>query len=303
MIAISNWILGYVYFALGEFTSALTHLEQTIAFYHPQKHHHSMIVLRGSDSGTSALAYAACCLWCLGYPDQAFQRSQEALRLAQEQGHPFSLADVLCYGGCLFNALRRDSQAHVIHAQQLVDLAIENRFQGWIGSARMYLGQALIAQGQLPAGESQIKTGMKHHKTIGGRVNLSEQYISLAQGQAMRGQFARAIKTLEQGFDFIEETDECYFEAEFYRLKGELLLMQGDEAGAEVSLQTAIEVARQQNAKSWELRAATDLARLWQAQGKSEKARQLLEPVYNWFTEGFDTTDLIAARKLLNTLA
>jgi tetratricopeptide (TPR) repeat protein len=303
MVAISNWILGYVSFALGEFNTALTHLEQTIDFYDHQKHHHSMIVMRGSDSGTSALAYSACCLWCLGFPEQALQRSEEALRLAQEQRHPFSLSDVLCYAGCLFNVLRRDSQALKISAQNLVDLAIENRFQGWIGSAHMYQGQALMMQGKFQEGEAQIHTGMRHHESIGGRVNLSDQYNSLAKGQAETGRIKQAMKTLEQGHDFIEETDERYYEAELNRLKGELLLMQGDDSGGEASLRKAIEVARRQKAKSWELRATTDLARLWQAQGKTEAAREQLSPVYEWFTEGFDTPDLIAARSLLEWLA
>jgi DNA-binding SARP family transcriptional activator/predicted ATPase len=303
MEAISNWILGYVSFALGDFTTARTHLEQTMAFYDPQKHHHSMIVLRGSDSGTSAMAYQACCLWCLGFPEQALKYSQESLRLAEEQGHPFSLADALCYGGCMFNALRRDSQALNIYKKKLVDLALENRFQGWIGSARMYRGQALIMQGQIQEGETQILTGMNHHESIGGRVNFSDQYCFLAQGQAKTGDFKQAKKTLEQGYNFIEETDERYYEAELYRLKGEVLLMQGDKVEAEASLHKAIIVARRQNAKSWELRAATDLARLWQTEERKDEAHALLAPVYEWFTEGFDTPDLIAARTLLEELS
>ena len=144
---------------------------------------------------------------------------------------------------------------------------------------------------------------MKHHESIGGKVNLSDQYKPLAMGQAETGQFERAMKTLEQGFDFIEETDERYYEAELNRLKGELLLMQGDEVGAEASLRKAIEVARRQKAKSWELRAATDMARLWQTEGRTDEAYELLAPIYDWFTEGFDTPDLIAAQALLEELS
>ena len=108
---------------------------------------------------------------------------------------------------------------------------------------------------------------------------------------------------LRKPFDFIEETDERYYEAELYRLKGEVLLMQGDKVEAEASLHKAIIVARRQKAKSWELRAATDLARLWGSQGKTEEAHALLAPVYDWFTEGFDTPDLITAKELLEELS
>ena len=126
-------------------------------------------------------------------------------------------------------------------------------------------------QGQVQEGENQILTGMNHHESIGGRVNFSDQYCSLAQGQAKTGDFKQAKKTLEQGYDFIEETDERYYEAELYRLKGEVLLMQGDKVEAEASLHKAIIVARRQKAKSWELRAATDLARLWGLAGKARE--------------------------------
>jgi predicted ATPase len=108
LVALGHWYLGFILFGLGEYTTALGHLERVIAFYNPERHHRSLVVLSVADAGLSALAYAACCLWCLGYPEQALKRSQEALTLARELDHAFSLADVLCYGGCMFNAMRRD---------------------------------------------------------------------------------------------------------------------------------------------------------------------------------------------------
>jgi adenylate cyclase len=302
LVAISNWYLGFVSFALGEFNNALGHLKQTTAYYDPQQHHNPMVVLRGSDVGTSAMTYVACSMWCLGYPDQASKYSQEALALARAQGHPFSLIDVLSYGGCHFNGIRREARELKKYAEQMVEMASEKSFHGWIGMANMFHGVALILLGQLLEGEAQIRFGMTHHMSIGDRCYLSGPYGYLAEGQAKAGRLDQALATLKTAFTHVEETDERYFEAELYRLRGEFLLRQGDEAAAEASLLKALEVARHQKAKSWELRAATDLARLWQTQGKSGEAYELLAPVYDWFTEGFDTPDLIKAKALLEEL-
>jgi predicted ATPase len=133
LVALGHWHLGVVLFGLGEYTTALGHLEQVIAFYNPEQHHRSLVVLSVADPGLSALAYVACCLWCLGYPEQALSRSQEALALARELGHPFSLADVLCYGGCLFNAMRRDAPALRDDAEELIRLANEKSFHAGTG--------------------------------------------------------------------------------------------------------------------------------------------------------------------------
>lgn len=302
MVAISHWYLGFVAFALGEFDTALDHLEQTLAFYDPHEHHHPMVVLRGSDAGTSAMAYTACSLWCLGYPDQALKLAQESLVLAQELGHAFSIVEILFFSGSIFNAMRRDWSALNKYSKQMLDLVNEIRLQLWLGSAYMCRGDALIMLGQLQEGETISSEGMALSLSSGVICNSSRSYSFLAQGKAKRDQLEQGLTILDEGLVMIEKTDERYWEAEHHRVRATLLLRQGDETAAEVSFQKAIEVARQQKAKSWELRAATDLARLWQAQGKAEEAHTLLAQVYEWFTEGFDTPDLIAARELLEDL-
>ena len=249
------------------------------------------------------MAYKACCLWCLGYPDQALKYSQEALALAREQGHPFSLIDVLSYAGCHFNSMRREAQALNEYSEQMLGMANEKSFHGWFGMASMFHGAALILLRQLQEGETQIRIGMTHHVSIGERCYMSGPYGFLAEGQAKTGQLDKALATLDEALALVEETDERYFEAELYRLRGEYLLMQDDVEDAEASLHKAIDVARQQKARSWELRASTDLARLWSSQGKADEAYALLAPVYEWFTEGFDTPDLIAAKTLLEDLS
>jgi len=303
MVALSHWYLGFVAFALGEFSTARDHLKQTIAFYDPTKHHDSLVLLRGSDTGTSALSYEACCLWCLGYPDQASKRSQESLDLANKHGHPFSLADVLFYGGCMFNIMRGDILALKEHADRFLRLVTDHSLPSWLSPAKWCQGEALIRSGQVEQGITILRDGMIHHRSIGGNCYLSNPYGALAEGQAQQGLVDDGLLTLEEALRHVEQTGERYWEAELYRVRGELLLMRGDENGAENSFIKAIDIAQNQQARSWELRATTYLARLWQKQGKIETARQILAPVYEWFTEGFDTKDLMAARELLEDLA
>ena len=280
---------------------ARAHLEEMISFYEPHQHHRSLVFLRGSDAGLSALSYDACCLWCLGYPDQALSRSQEALALARELGHPFSLADVLYYAGCLLNEMRREAQAFKDDAEELMRLANE-RVPGWLGQGIRSRGAALAMLGQIQEGMAQMREGMAVDQSLGVRLDLSGTLGSLAEAQASAGQAEAGLSTLAEAVAFVEKTGERYYEAEIYRLQGELLLMQGDEAEAEASFHKAIEVARRQQAKSWELRATVSLCRLWQEQGRMDEARQMLAEIYGWFTEGFDSPDLQEAKALLEDL-
>jgi DNA-binding SARP family transcriptional activator/predicted ATPase len=300
-VALGHRYLGCILLCLGEYTTARAHLEQMIAFYEPQQHHRSLVSLRGSDAGTSALAYAACCLWCLGYPEQAFKRSQEALALARELGHPFSLADVLCYAGGMLSELRRDAQALMAYAEELEQLA--QKVPAWSGAGPCFRGEALILLGQVQEGMAQLREAMAICESIGVWYYWPGKLLFLAEAQARAGQPEEGLDTLDQALALVEETDEGYWEVELYRLRADLLLIQGDEAAAEASFHKAIEVARRQSAKSWELRATTSLARLWQAQGRQEEARQVLTEIYGWFTEGFDTPDLREAKALLEELS
>ena len=157
--------------------------------------------------------------------------------------------------------------------------------------------------GQVQEGMAHIREGMAVRRSKGGHCHLAGAVGSLAEAQAKVGQPEEGLVTLAEALALVEETDERDWEAELHRLRAELLLMHGDEAEADASFHKAIEVARRQNAKSWELRATTSLTRLWQAQGKQEEARQQLAEIYDWFTEGFDTPDLTEARTLLDDLS
>jgi predicted ATPase len=303
LMALGHSYLGFILFALGEYTIARAHLEEMISFYEPQQHHRSLVFLRGSDIGLSALAYDACCLWCLGYPDQALKRSQEALALARELDHAFSLADVLYYAGCMLNKMRRgEAQAFKDDAEEMMRLASE-KVPGWLGQGTHFRGEALAMLGQVQEGMAQMREGMAVDQSLGLRCYLSGALGSLAEAQAKAGHPEEGLTTLAEALALVEQTDERHWEAELYRLRAELLLNQGDEAGAEASFQKAIEVARRQQAKSWELRATVSLARLWQEQGRVDEARQMLAEVYGWFTEGFDTPDLQEAKALIEELS
>ncbi len=302
LILLSNWYLSFILFCLGEYTTSHRHLKRIIDIYEPQKHHHSLLSLRGSDAGLGALAYDACCLWCLGFPEQALKRSQEALTLTRELGHPFTLADVLCFAGCLFHAMRRDGNGLQENSEALMRLANERGLTGWVAAGIRYQGEAFALQGKLHEGITQMQKGIEALRSEEVFLYFPETLCTLAETQVKSGQLEDGLATLEEALAFVEKTDERQWEAEIYRLKGEFLLMQGEDVAAESNLHKAIEISQGQSAKSLELRAVMSLSRLWGRQGKGAKARKMLTEIYNWFTEGFDTPDLIVAKELLDDL-
>jgi tetratricopeptide (TPR) repeat protein len=157
LVASGHWYLGIVLFCLGEYEAAQAHLAQTISFYEPQKHHEPLLSLRGSDAGVSALAYYACCLWCLGYPEQAMKRGREALAVARDLGHAFSLADVICFAGCMLHRMRRDALALKDSADELVQIAIGEGISGWLATGTCYRGEGMVLLGQTSEGMAQLR--------------------------------------------------------------------------------------------------------------------------------------------------
>jgi predicted ATPase len=294
---------------MGDFAASRAHLERMIAFYEPQ-HHRPLVLLSGADGGLSAMAYLASCLWALGYPEQASKRSEEALALAIECDHAFTLADVLTYGGCLYQTMLRNASALLNHAEALVQLATDRGLVNWLANGVFYRGHALATLGKVEEGIAQLREGVAMLRDVTATHEVGDAVLglpivlyALAGAQALAGQPEEGLATLHQALAIVEETDERQWEVELRRLRAELLLLLGQDADAEASLRQAVEVARRQRAKSWELRATTSLARLWQQQGKQEKAREILAVIYSWFTEGFDTPDLQEAKRLLEELS
>jgi DNA-binding SARP family transcriptional activator/predicted ATPase len=299
LIAIAHWHLGFISLYLGEFVTARAHLAHVLSFYEPRQHHHDLVRVRGSDAGSSAIAFEACCLWALGFPDQAVERSREALALARQFDHPFSLADVLCFGGCVLGSMRGDIGTLRESARELMQISNTRQFAGWIDAGNSFYGEALARSGQVAEGIARLQEGLAGSEVSGVRCQQVSTLRSLSAAQGQAGELAEALRTLQKALDLVEQSGERFWEVELHRLRGELLLTSGDAVAAEDSWRKALAVARHQQVKSWELRAANNLARLWQQQGKGEAARQLLQPIYAWFSEGFATADLQEARDLL----
>lgn len=303
LVALSHWYLGFINFGLGEHVRARTHLERMISFYDPEHHHQAYLSMRGSDPGVSALAYYTSCLWCLGYPEQAAERNRETLALARVFDHPFTLADVICFGGCILNQMRRDAPALKEDAEELMRISEGMWSPSFLGQGTAFRGEALAQMDRVEQGIRQIRQGMVMSQSIDARCYLSGTLGALATAQAKNGQPEVALATVSDALAMVEKTEERYYEPELRRLRGELFLAQGDHAEAKTSFLKAIEVARRQRAKSWELRSTVSLCRLWQKQGEQEKAQKRLAQIYGWFTEGFDTPDLKEAKALLEELA
>jgi predicted ATPase len=297
--------LGDVLYYLGEFSLARQHLEQGLALYTAEQHHQHAL-LYGQDPGVGCLTYLAATLCLLGYPDQALARSQQALTLAQQRAHPFSLIMALSVAAGV-HCYRREPQAVQECAETALALARKHEFTLLEALSLILQGWALAEQAQAEAGIAQIHQGLAASQATGAKLNRPFYLTLLAQAYGRAGQPAEGLRVVAEALVAVQHTGVREHEAEIYRLRGELLLQSGVEEsrspGVEDCFRQALAIARRQQAKSLELRAALSLARLWQQQDKREAARELLAPIYGWFTEGFDTADLQEAKALLDALA
>ena len=304
LLLLARYAMGVTLFFLGEFAPARTHLERGLAFYDSALHHSLAFSYGSVDPGVGCLCNTAWALWYLGYPDQALKSSHEALTLAHELSHPFSLAFALDYAAVLHQC-RREGHAVQDRAEAAIALSTEQGFPVWLSQGTIFRGWALVERKQVEEGISQIREGLAAMQTTGSELWGSQHLALLAEAYEKAAQVENGLSTVAEALAFAESTEKRFYEAQLYRLKGELLLQQSPDNATETeaSFQQAIEIAQKQAAKSWELRAATSLARLWQGQGKRAEARDLLAPVYNWFTEGFETADLKDAKALLAQLS
>jgi len=258
----------------------------------------------GQDLGVGCRVHAAWTLWVLGYPAQALACLHEALALAYALSHPFSLAFVRCVAAWV-SQFRRDVPAVHEHAEAAVALATTQGFPQWAAQGTSVRGWALAMQGQGKEGLAQVRQGTAAFRATGAVLHVPYLCTLLADVAAHLGHTEDGLQALAEAHTLVEQQEERWWEAEIHRLRGVLLLRQPGtpQAEAETWLQRALDVARRQEAKSLELRAAMSLSRLWQQQGKQAEAHALLAPIYGWFTEGFDTKDLQEAKVLLEALA
>jgi predicted ATPase len=294
--------LGQTLFQLGEYASARRHLEQGIALIDPTTQR-TQALHQGEASGVRCLVTAARTLWCLGYPVQAVQRSQEALALAQALAHPYSLAMVQ-YQTAFLHHHRRDVAALQAQAEALLALATDQGFPLFVGHATYLQGWVLVMQDEGAAGLGRLRQGLAAILAAGQELSRPFGLVLLAEAAGHVGQVEDGLRLVAEALTVLEANGRGDLLAEAYRLQGTLLLHQAvpDTVQAEACFQQALAIARRQQAKSWELRTALSLSRFWQKQGKHAEARALLTPVYSWFTEGFDTADLQEAKALLEAL-
>jgi class 3 adenylate cyclase/predicted ATPase len=303
MLVAAHRAMGSTLFCLGMPASAYGHLAQGIALYDSQQHR-AAAFRYGEDSGVICHSFAAWALWYLGYPDQGLARIDEAVTLAQQSAHPFSLSFVLSFAA-VFHQLRREGRATQERAEAAMSLATEQGFPLWVAYSSIPRAWALAHQGQAKEGIEQIHRGLTAWRATGAEIHRPYFLMLLAEANGTIGQPEAGLTVLAEALTLVDKSGERWYEPELYRLTGALLLQQSADhhAEAQACFYQALAVARPQQAKSFELRAAMSLSRLWQQQGKRGDARELLAPVYGWFTEGFDTADLQEAKALLEALA
>jgi predicted ATPase/class 3 adenylate cyclase len=304
MLVQAHAALGVTLYHLGAVASAYTHSAQGIALYDSQQYRTNTF-LYGMDAGVTCHSRAAWALWYLGYSDQGRRQINDALTLARQIAHPFSLSYALGHAA-MFHQFRREGRAAQECAEAAITLATEQGFQYWSTLSSILRGWALAQQvGQAQEGIEQIQQGMMDYRATGAEVGRPYLLALLTEAHGTIEEPEAGLTVLTEALTLMDTTGERVWEPELYRLKGELLLQQhaDNRAEAENCFHQAIAIAQNQQAKSFELRAATSLARLWKQQGKRQEAHDLLAPVYNWFTEGFDTADLKDAKALLDELA
>jgi predicted ATPase len=242
-------------------------------------------------------------LWFLGYPDRARERMNVATAIAHS-GLKTMLADIHGYATYVFELCREPDQMRA-RAEARLALSTESGYAAGRALSEIYLGWADALAGDLDGGIVRMRQHLSELRAAGFEVAAAYHLALIASALGSKGQFDQALRTIDESLQIIERTGQRNCQAEVHRLKGELLLAHhpADGAQAEKSFRTAIEIARKQHAKSWELRATTSLARLLSKQRKHDKARTMLAEIYGWFTEGFDTADLKDAKTLLEKLA
>ena len=287
----------------GNFVDSKEHYDRALAIYDPAEHR-PITTLSGRDVGVTLLSFRSNCLGLLGYYAASRNDGERAVKNAREIGHVTTLLYTLYYAA--YNHIYcGDYAAANVHVDELIALADERGAQFWKALGTAVRGGIFALTGKASDAVRAITWGMTSLRSTGASLYEPVHLSYLALAYAELGQLDDARHCIEDAIEKVERSKEKWCEAELKRVAGEIALMspERDAARAEVYFESALAVARQQQAKSWELRAAMSLARLWRDQGKVQQARELLAPVYGWFTEGFDTRDLKEAKALLDELA
>ena len=303
LLMVGHRLVGASLLYAGDVATGREHLDQAIALYDPAERR-SLATRFGEDVGVTALSARSLAFWMLGYPEAARTETDRTLKHARDIGQFATLIRSL-YVASLSHAFRGDFVASNALGDELVALADEQRSPAWKPFGMIAQGYVLRLMGKALGAVKVITAGIAATRSVGGTIHTPLALSNLARAHAELGQWDEAWGCIGQAITVIETTGERWYEAEVHRIGGEiaLLMPNPDVAKAEAYFKRSLAVARQQQAKSWELRAAMSMARLWRDQGKRDEARELLAPVYGWFTEGFDTLDLKEAKALLDELS
>ncbi len=292
--------LGQDLFQLGNLVAAHRTVDRGIALFDPGKHR--LKNWPGGQPGEQCYLYDAFALWMLGYPDRALRRGESALDFAESLANLANLVNTLAFLA-LVHLLRREPTLALQRAKRAMELSAEQSNPFFLAYGTVLHGWALAIQGQIEDGDAEIDKGIATYRTTGSRTWLPYFLALQAQSCVRRNRLDKGRASLDEAFALADQTEERCWHSELNRTKGELLLAMSsnDHAEAEYCFSQALDIARRQQAKSWELRAAVSLGRLWKQKGKRDEAHDLLAPIYDWFTEGFDTSDLEDAKTLLES--
>ncbi len=295
--------MGVTTYLMGEFERSLEHLERGISLYDPTMHRELAYRYGNLDPGPVCLAYAACSLTLLGRAEEAERRSRESLQVAEDGSHSYTLARAMNWNSQV-HQFRRDRKAVQSLAGRAFELATEKGFPLVLAQAPIMLGWAAAIEGDCEDGIEKMKEGISAWQSTGAGWSVSYFHGLLAEAYGAADDPQQGLETVRKAALLAETMGEHFYEAELSRIEGSLHLQCGEtgEARAESCYLAALEIARRQKAKLLELRAATSLGRLWQQNGRLDEARELITPIYSWFTEGLDTVDLKEARSLLDEL-
>jgi TolB-like protein/predicted ATPase/DNA-binding winged helix-turn-helix (wHTH) protein/class 3 adenylate cyclase len=285
---------------VGRLAASRWHLKQVLALCDPVSHR-SIVHQAGIHPRVGSQAYLGGVLLCLGFPNRALAQSQHGIAEARRMAHPPSLAVSLSVGTLLLSLIGDDA-ALAEQADQLVAVAAEQGFPHWGAAGTIFRGWTKVKNRDVAEGISLLRSGSIAYRATGAELWMPRFVALLAAACEIAGQVEEAVTLLDDALEIVERTGERWFLAELDRHKGQLLLRQGHSAAAEELYRKALSIAQEQEAKLWELRTAASLARLRRDQGRHAEARDLLAPVYGWFTEGFDTPDLKEAKSLLTEL-
>ena len=296
--------MGWPLLNIGEFERSLDYMNYVIDRYTIEEFS-SQTFIYGQDTGVIAYTWKAVLLFLLGYYDQSKQSGLEAIALARKLNHPFTLGFGLTLG-CELNWFLRDFETIKKYIEELIPLSAEGGFIYWWGHGIFYQGERITLEGKVDEGIVQMNKALETLLATGTETCMTRLNARLAEACVKVGRVDEGLTAIERALDVLHRNDERYYEPELHRLQGELLLIQGEssaESEVESCYQKALESSRSLKTKSLELRAAMSLSRLQHKQGKKDEARSLLQEIYDWFTEGFETGDLKEAKALLEELS